>query len=434
MKNVFGLRLLALLLLAACATTPPAGAPAVSARLLFEVDPRAGWTAPAGSTAPGGYERAMRELAAGQRDRAEVRLQDLERRRPAYPPATLALGALALDSGNVDVAAPRIEAAAKAQAGWLAAEYYLARLDEARGNLEPAISRLRGLAGRPGAPAAVAERLASAETRLFDRLYQFATTAPHAEAIASLRRALSVRPESGAARLLLAQNLIAMRNFAEARMEIDPLLQSAEANRPEVQAALAEIEAGRGRYEEAIERYERVVRADPRPEYVARLEHIKQEFALANMPPRYRAAAASTQLTRAQLATLVYWTVSGVRFGRPPSEPAVAVDIDVDERDELVRAIAFGLFPVDPVTRRVFPERTVTAAAAARLLLRVMSVTAAPACMATPGADASSLAGTVKIFAACGIDTAPLYGDPEAPVSGAWALAALRKIDAMRVR
>lgn len=433
MKNVLGFSFPALLFFAACATTPPAAAPDAAARV-FEVDPRAGWSAPSGSTAPAGYERAMRELAAGHGDRAEVRLQELERRKPAYPPATLALGALDLAKGNVDAAAPRIEAAAKAQAGWLAAEYHLALLDEARGNLEAAISRLRGLAARPGAPPAIAERLASAETRLFDRLYQFATTAPRAEAIASLRRALSIRPESSAARLLLAQNLIAMRNFAEARMEIDPLLGSPEANRPEVQAALAEIEAGRGRYEEAIERYERIVRADPRPEYVARVDHIKQEFALANMPPRYRAAVASPQLTRAQLATLVYWTVSGVRFGRPPSEPAVAVDIDVEARDELVRAIAFGLFPVDPVTRRVAPERTVTAAAAARVLLRVMSVTAAPACMATPGADTTSLAGIVKIFAACGIDTAPLHGDPDAPVSGAWALAALRKIDAMRVR
>lgn len=434
MKNVLGFSFPALLFFAACATTPPAAAPDAAARV-FEVDPRAGWSAPSGSTAPAGYERAMRELAAGHGDRAEVRLQELERRKPAYPPATLALGALDLAKGNVDAAAPRIEAAAKAQAGWLAAEYHLALLDEARGNLEAAISRLRGLAARPGAPPAIAERLASAETRLFDRLYQFATTAPRAEAIASLRRALSIRPESSAARLLLAQNLIAMRNFAEARMEIDPLLQSGDANRTEVQAALAEIEAGRGRFDEAIERYERIVRTDARPEYLARLEQIKQEFALASMPPRYRAAAASPQLTRAELATLVYWTVSGIRFGRPPSEPAVAIDIaDVEARDEIVRAIAFGLFPVDPVTRRVSPDRTVTAAAAARVLMRVMAVTAAPPCIATGGGDTATLAGIAKIFAACGIDTAPLHGDPESPVTGAWALAALRKIDPMRQR
>ncbi len=434
MKNGLGFSLLALLLAAACATTPPAGAPAAAARA-FEVDPRAGWTAPAGSTAPPGYERALRDLAAGQVDRAEQRLRDLEGRSPAYPPATLALGALALERGDVDAAARYVEAAAKAQPGWLAAEYYLARVDEERGNLDPAVSRLRSLAVRPGAPSAVAERLAAVETRLFDRLYQFATTAPPAEAIASLRRALSIRRESAPARLLLVQNLITTRNFAEARMEIDPLLQSADSGRPEVQAALAEIEAGRGRFEEAIERYEQIVRTEARPEYLARLEHIKQEFELANMPPRFRTAAASHQLTRAELATLVYWSVSGIRFGRPPSQPAVAIDIaDIEARDEIVRAIAFGLFPVDPVTRRMFPERTVTAANAARVLLRVMALTAAPACIAAGGGDTASPAGIAKIFTACGIDAAPLRGDPEAPVTGAWALATLRKIDAMRVR
>ncbi len=436
MKQVSVPALLALFLVAACATTPPsATAPGAAPATVFEVDPRAGWTAPAGATPPSGWDRAMRDLAAGRPDRADQRLQELERKSPAYPPASLALGALALQSGDLAAAAPRIEAAAKAQPAWTAAQYYLARLEAERGNLEGAVARLRPLAPAPGAPPAIAERLASVETRLFDQLYQAAAGAPPPVAIASLRRALSIRPESSAARLLLVQNLIAARNFAEARMELDPLLQAAGSGRAEVQAALAEIDAGRGRFDEAIERYERIVRIDARPEYLARLETIKREFTLANMPPRYRAAAASPALTRAELATLVYWTVSGVRFGRPPAEPAIAIDVaDVESRDEIVRAIAFGLFPVDPVTRRVFPERTVTAANTARVLLRIMTLTASPSCLSEAGADSSTLAGIVRIFDACGIDTVPLRGDPDAPVSGSWALGTLRKIDAMRQR
>ncbi|HEU5162922.1 MAG TPA: tetratricopeptide repeat protein, partial [Thermoanaerobaculia bacterium] len=282
MKQSLANALLATFLLAACATTPPTEPGTGLAAQIFEIDPRAGFTSPSGTTAAqaSAFEKALGDLAAGRRDRGQQRLAEIERKTPAYAPATLALGALALESGNAALAAPKIEAAAKAQPGWLAAEYYLARLDMERGNLEGAASRLRALASAPGAPAAVAERLAAVETTLFDRFYQAASGAPPAAAIATLRRALALRPESTSARLLLVENLIAARNFTEARMEIDPLLQVAGADSPEVQRALAEIDAGRGRFEESIDRYERIVRTDPRPEYLARLEQIKEQFAI----------------------------------------------------------------------------------------------------------------------------------------------------------
>ncbi|HEU5162842.1 MAG TPA: hypothetical protein VFV54_06845, partial [Thermoanaerobaculia bacterium] len=146
------------------------------------------------------------------------------------------------------------------------------------------------------------------------------------------------------------------------------------------------------------------------------------------------AAAASPAVTRADLATLVYWSVSGVRFGRPPAEPAIAIDIaDAEARDEIVRAIAFGLLSVDPVTRRVDPYRTMSASSVARFLFRVMALTANPPCMAVPQADSSSHGGILRMLQACGVDTTAL-SDPTLPVSGSAALASLRKIDAMRVR
>jgi tetratricopeptide (TPR) repeat protein len=436
MKQGFAPALLALAVLAACSTVPQPTPPGTGAATrVFELDPRLGWTPPAGAVATSdatAFERAVADLAAGRRARGQQRLAEIERQSPAFAPSRLARGALALEEGDLARATPLIEAAAKSQPRWTAAEFYLARVETERGDLEAAAGRLRAIAS-PGAPPVIAARLAEVETRLFERFYQAAAGAPPATAIESLRKALSVRPDSSAARLLLVQNLLATRNFTQARMEIDPLLRAPGADAPEVQQALAEIEAGRGQYEEAIERYERIVRAAPRPEYSARLEAIKQEYASANMPPRFRSAAASPELTRAELATLVYWTVSGVRFGRPPAEPAIAVDIaGAEAREEIVRAIAFGLFPVDPLTRRVYPDRTMTAANAARVLVRVLSITANPPCLAD--ADTSQLAGTASALAACGIDTSGLRGDPNAPVSGTWALGALRSLDRMRAR
>ena len=49
---------------------------------------------------------------------------------------------------------------------------------------------------------------------------------------------------------------LAQRQFDEARKELDPLLDTI-ADRPEIQEMLAEIEVGRGRFQEAIVRYDR---------------------------------------------------------------------------------------------------------------------------------------------------------------------------------
>ncbi|MGH9459380.1 MAG: hypothetical protein ACRD2J_17220, partial [Thermoanaerobaculia bacterium] len=311
---------------------------------------------------------------------------------------------------------------------WLAAEFYRAELAAERGELDAARAILRQIASDPAAPPVVGARLAAVEARRFDELYAAALAAEPAAAVASIRRALEIRPQSNAARLLLVQKLLAAGEVAQARVEIDPLLRSAEAERVEVQQALAEIDAGRRRYEEAIARYERIVTMDPRPEYVRRLEELKRAFAAANMPPRFRVAAASPALTRAELAVLTYWIVSDVRFARITGQPPVAIDlVEANGRDELVRAIALRLVSVDPATRRVHPDRVVSAAEAARFLLRVLSLRGTPSCAAGTATNEAPL----RALAACGIREGAVALDPAAPVSGAWAQRSLERIDAI---
>jgi hypothetical protein len=183
---------------------------------------------------------------------------------------------------------------------------------------------------------------------------------------------------------------------------------------------LAEIEVGRGRYQEAIVRLDRLARRTKDPRYERRLEEIKQEWSAANMPPHFRTALESTALTRAELATLLYWTVPSIRFAQNLGAPPIAVDIEeVEGRDEMIRAIALGLYDVDPVTRRVGPFRQISAGRLSALLARVLMLRAAT-CARGLTSD--------RVLAACGV-TDPLATYPtDALVTGRDAQKALDQI------
>ena len=150
------------------------------------------------------------------------------------------------------------------------------------------------------------------------------------------------------------------------------------------------------------------------------------------MPPQYRRAIDSNAINRADFAVLLYWKVSAVRFARPSGQPPIAVDIgDVPGRDELVRALALGMFSVDPVTRSVDPYRTLTATSFSRLVNRVMSLRGTlPACASTVTESNETLRGQ-KMLELCSIDAAPLRAAPDAPVSGQYASNVLTRIDAL---
>lgn len=426
MKTTLAIAILALLT-AACATTPPVPPPSPSAQFgTLSVDPRLGYTGPSDPGAVRRFDAAMHDLVAGRTATAKQKLQAAA---AAHPPARLALAALAIEEGDLETAG-RLLSALPDVPGWTSAVYYRARLLEARGELEPALLAYRALSASPSAPARTAERIAGLETRLFEESYQEALTTSGEASIGPLRRALEFRPDSSAARLLLAQRLLENGDLAQARMELDPLLGTAQGDDPAVQVTLAEIDVGRRRFEEAIRRYERVVERDPNPRYRERLDRIKREFALSNMPPRYRTAAASPELTRAQLATLIYWNVNTVRFGRPSADTPIAIDVaDVEGREELIRAIAWGIWNVDPVTRRVDPGRIVTGTNAARALYRVLTLGGLPPCAASALPDPQRGDAAVAALRACGVDVANIRLAPDAPISGRWAVAALDQIE-----
>ena len=400
MRSTRTLILAAALLLAACGTTdvmPPAVTPEGEDRYLLHPLTGSNVPPPAGDR----FEAAYRYALAGNEAEAERRMAELRQRNPELLVPLLLLEAL------IDIRAGRLEDALAAleRVRERDPDNVIARVYEAEIAIRQNQTRIAyDLYGRLTDVPHAAERLTLLEGRLFNELYAAAQSAPDAEAIRLLREALTFNAGAIEPRILLAQKLVAQRNFDEARRELDPLLNTAP-DRPEVQEILAEIDIGRGRYQEAIVRYERLARRTRDPRHQRRLDEIKSEWSAANMPSHYRAALESTAITRAELAVLLYWTVPSIRFAQNLGAPPIAVDLqDMAGREEMIRAIAIGLYEVDPVTRRVSPYRTVTASRFSTHLARVLSLRGA-ACARGITQD--------RVLAACGVDDplATLPGD-----------------------
>ena len=416
MKRYRFLAAIVTLAAASCTTAPPpAITPSAEARHL--VDPRIGWHGSKNDAIERRFDNAWRSVLSGNYADARSRLADIRNRDAGYLPASLAEVAIEIGEGRFDVARAAVDQILARNSDYTAAEVYGAEIDVAQNQIRSAYERYREVLQRPDAPPSASARYAELQTRLFDQLYGAAAAAQPEDAIRFLRDALQVSPNATAARTLLVRDLIALKRFDEAKHELDPLLSSSAIDQSDVQEELAEIEVGTGQYEQAIVRYERLARRDPSGKYARRLEDIKEQFAAANMPPQFLQAMNADSITRSDLAVLMYWKLASIRFAQNVPAPPIAIDISESPgRDEIIRAIALGIYSIDPVTRRVNPDAIVTDTALARIAARVLTVRGAPCARQVTGADA--------ILAACGVSATA----DDVPVSGQTASAVLDQV------
>jgi Tfp pilus assembly protein PilF len=396
---------------------PPAVTPQGDDQYL--VDPRSGYEAPIAPAVATRFDTAWRWVVAGTEAEAERRLAEILTRDPEFLPARLAQAVLDIRAGRLGEARDVVASTLQRMPRYTAARVYEAEIEYRENRTRLAYDLYRELAAGPDAPPFAAARVAELQSRLFNDLFASARAASGPEAVRLLREALTLDPSSVDARILLARNLLGQRQFDEARRELDPILDTA-AERAEVQELLGEIEVGRGRYQEAIVRFERLARSTRDPRFERRLEEIKLEWSAANMPSHFRTALESVALTRAELATLMYWTVPAVRFAQNLATPPIALDVEgIDGREEVIRAMAIGLFDVDPVTRRVSPSRPISAARLAAHLSRLLTLRGAACARGIP-AD--------RVLSTCGVPD-PLVGHAaEDPVTGREAAALLAEI------
>jgi thioredoxin-like negative regulator of GroEL len=399
-----------------CATTaaPPSGPAAIGAEARgddrYLIDPRIGFDNPAPPKVQSRFESAWRAFEAGDSPGARMVFDQIRRAQPEYLPATLGIAAIDIREGHFDRAALAVERAETKVSSYTAAEVYAAEIAARQNQLKHAYELYSQLAAQIAVPDVVKDRYAELRERYFEELSANAHSVTGADADRLLREALMINPSARDLRMQLVQNLLAEKNWDEARTTLDPLVNS-EADKSDVQESLAEIEVGRGEYEQAIQRYERLSKRDREPRYASRLNELKQRWNEENMPPQFRKALEDEVATRADLAVLLYWKLASIRFAQNVGTPPIAIDVEnATGREEIVRAIALGILQVDPVTRRVGPNSPVTAAALTRYSARVL-VSRGAAC-ARGTTDAHST------VAACNVSDVATTLPPDAPVSG----------------
>lgn len=419
--------------IAACAPPPPQ-APVTAPQqpnaplLRYLIDPRIGFNRAVPQALDKRFDAGWRLVLAGDFAGAHKRIDDIVSRDPNYLPARLAEAAMAILGNRPETARTIVDRALVADPRYTAARAYDAELSLLEGRPQRAYQIYRELASMTNAPPTAVERAGELGKQMFEQYFTAAQSAAPEESIGLLRQALAIEPSARPPRMLLVQRLIALRRFDEAHTEIQPLL-STDADSNDVQEALAEIDAGSGNYQAAIVRYERLARRTKEQRYVNRLNDLKQQFAAANMPPQYQRAFESDSITRADLAVLMYWKVASIRFAQNLGVPPIAIDIgEIPGRDEVIRAIALGIYTVDPVTRRVGPLSPVNAGSLARVAARVLILRGA-SCIKNAQSAPTDQERAQNALAACGI-TDPTTAGADLPVSGRQAAAVMEQVDA----
>ncbi|HEX3110588.1 MAG TPA: tetratricopeptide repeat protein [Thermoanaerobaculia bacterium] len=398
-----------------CATTtaPSPGPPLIPetrGQDRYLIDPRIGFDQPAPPKVETRFESGWRAFQAGDSASARMVFDQIRKAHPEYLPATLGLAAIDIRDGHFDRATLAVDRAQAKVSSYTAAEVYTAEIAARQSQLKRAYDIYSGLATQIAVPDIVKDRYADIRERYFEELSANARAATGPDANRILREALTINPAARDLRMQLVRNLLAQKNWDEARTTLDPLVNT-EANKSDVQESLAEIEVGHGQYEQAIQRYEMLSKRERDPRYANRLNELKARWTEDNMPPQFRKAMESEVATRADLAVLLYWKLAPIRFAQNVGTPPIAIDVEnATGREEIVRAIALGILQVDPVTRRVGPNSPVTASALTRYAARVLVTRGATCARGTTDAHSA--------LTACNVNDVVTTLPPDEPVSG----------------
>lgn len=409
-----------------CAPPPPAatGLPPAADGAFAYRDPRTGAPPPPLSARDARSLDAA--LASFRRGDAAGAMKSLQEKRSKGEPAPVSFALVAvyvdLAGGDVEKARPALAALTAAHPTWIAAVEADADLAVADGRAADALERYRALVrlapkdlraqGRAEALRAqvAAQRRLEAENALASGDLDAARRAAHA--------LLQLEPASPAGLVLLGRAAAAGGRADDAWSWAKEARKRAPSD-PAVAAFAADAARKAGRWADAAGLYEGLAATDP--SFVPKAEEARVEFRVQNLPEAARLAAESQRLTRAQLASLLWWTVPEVRDALVPPGGEIAVDVvDRADRGLLVRAIGLGFFAVSPETHRVGADSAVSRSEMAGVLRKIALLAgrgrSLKGCLAPEPTTPARLSE-------CGI----LHDTPSRNVTGREALLALEK-------
>lgn len=338
--------------------------------------------------------RAQAEFIGGEYERAYSGLEPIVREHPTYVSAQLVFGRTAEKLGNL------VEA--------LEAYRNIAEVNQ--------LAKSRALSLEPRAVEIMSLRIedsldkghtAEAENQLV-RLQEWAPKADRTlELTARVARASDNRPDE----------LEALRSLTVRRPDDRDLL----ARRGQLELEIGDPAAGMRLFEDLAARY------PDDPEVEGALVRARFLWRLQLLPAEVEALADKMELTRADLAAMVYWLFPDIRYGRAGGARIANDILEHPQRDQIVRVVNSGIMDVDHSLHRFEPYRSLRRNEAMTAMLRLLARRQPPfACLG--GAAAPNSAQEVcNVSIACGLVENELDCLPTGPVPGTEALDLCRR-------
>jgi tetratricopeptide (TPR) repeat protein len=159
------------------------------------------------------------------------------------------------------------------------------------------------------------------------------------------------------------------------------------------------------------------------PALVQKLESAKFRWRLSQLPRDVQETAAKPELSRGDLAVLLYWLVPQVRNSLPTAGRIATDVLDNPHREEIVRVVNLGLMDVDSTQHRFYPGSSLRRGPALRVVLRALARFGAASC-----AGGNAEGGEVcELSQSCGLLAAGEDCDATSPLSGSGGVEILRR-------
>ncbi len=425
--------LLALTLAGACAEAPPPpSAPrAPRAEQVFLLPPSRGYPgeldAELGGAVDGLHGRLLTEGASLELRRV---VDALVRERPGAAPVQVLMAQVELVGGDADAAAGRLDPVVEQWPEYDAALLLLGHVGERLNDLPTAFDAYRRIAADvPIAARRVNELRDRALEIVSNRLAQALSAGELDRAAEQLTRLEAWAP-SAVMTLDGARRLAAARGDSRAELTTVRELHRRLPEDPELRDRLATLEVAVGDPGAGISILQEMAAERPGDaELASRLSRARFRWRLVLLPAEVRAVTRAPELTRSEMAALIYWLFPTVRYARPQSARIANDVFDHDFREEIVRVINLDLMDVDPGLHEFGPAEPATRAESVAAVLRVV-VAARPeeACLgAAVGRKRLSWPIACAAGASCGLLDAEADCLPAATLSGVEAVELCRR-------
>jgi len=367
-------------------------------------------------------EDAWRRLVdAGDTAGAARAAAEMLAREPGFLPAHVLAAQVDFAAGENTHVVERLLAVGDAMPGYLASQLLLGRAAERLGDVALAYSAYRAVAAR--SPLAL-KRTGELHPRAMEIVSHRLDEAVRLQKIDEAARQLQLLQSWGPSETLTleASRKVAMaRGDRAAELAAVKELASRQPGERGLLERRAQLELEVGDPSAGLQIVQDLAARNPRdPVLAEELEAAKFRWRLSQLPRDVQEIAGRPEMTKGDLAVLLYWLVPQVRNSLPTAGRIATDVLDHPHRDEIVRVVNLGLMEVDPTQHRFFPASPVRRGTGLRVVLRMLARFGAASCAGPKSDDACQASLSCGLLASVDDCQAP------APLSGAGAIEILR--------